>query len=222
MLDFRNKINKLVKKNKKSFTIGEIVNHFKQDGIFAILFIITFPTSIPSPIYGLGSSTIIGGLITFFLSFQLLLGYRTAYLPDFILNKKIKITSFRERYYKRFDEVLFKMECYFKKGHQYAFNFLFLKISSLLMLLNSILMFIPLILTNWLPSTTVTFMSFAYLSKDGFMFLLSLFFAVCVLVFYFYAFSLIISYLIKHKNSILKKNAYLSKYFNTVKNKIDF
>lgn len=44
MLDFRNKINKLVKKNKKSFTIGEIVNHFKQDGIFAILFIITFPT----------------------------------------------------------------------------------------------------------------------------------------------------------------------------------
>lgn len=218
MLNFRNKINKLIKNNKNSYTIKEIVDYFKQDGIFAILFIVTFPTSIPTPAYGLGSSTIIGGLITCFLSIQIMLGWRQAYLPDFILNKKIKISSFRKRYHKRFNSVLFKMERFFSRGHQYAFNSLFVKFSALLMFFNSILMFIPLIMTNWLPSTTVTLVSFSYLFKDGFMFLLSLLFSTAVLVFYYFAFNLVISYIMKHKSYFIEKfnilKQHIAKYFS--------
>lgn len=206
MLNFRNKINKLVKTNKKTVTIRDIVNYFKEDGIFAILFIVTFPTSIPTPAYGLGSSTIIGGIICFTLSIQILLGLQKPYLPEFILNKKINISSFRKRYHKRFNRVLFKIERFFKKGgHKYAFNSLFIKISALLTLLNSILMFIPLIFTNWLPSTTITFMSFSYLFKDGFMFLISLLFASAVFIFYFVAFKFIISYILKYKDYFIDK-----------------
>ena len=88
MITFRNKINNILKRKKNSFTVREIIDYFKQDGIFAILFIITLPTSIPTPAHAFGSSTMIGGVITLLLSFQILLGYDTAYLPEFILKKK--------------------------------------------------------------------------------------------------------------------------------------
>jgi hypothetical protein len=205
MLNFRNKINILLKRNKKSFTVKEIIEYFNQDGIFAILFIITLPTSIPSPAYALGSSTIIGGFITLLLSFQLLLGYDTAYLPEFILKKKFNISSFRKIYHTRIDFILLKMEKIFKKRNKNAFGYLLLKLSALLMILNSFLMMIPLIMTNWLPSTTVTFLSFSYLFKDGFMFVVSLFFALSVIIFYCFAFNFIISYLIVYKHHFLKK-----------------
>lgn len=215
VLSFRNKFNKLIKNNEKnSYSIKEIIKYFEKDSVFAILFIFTFPTSIPSPAYAFGSSTMIGGFITCFLSIQLFLGYNKIYMPEFILKKRIKITSsFRKRYYKRFDWVLSNIEWFFNKNRPYFFNFVFLKISALLMFLNSILMMLPLILTNWLPSTAVTLMSFSYLFKDGFMFFISLLFAAFVIIFYLYAFNFIISYIIKNNDRFIKL---LKKYKNMI------
>ena len=217
MITIRNKINKLINKKQNKFTIREIINYFKEDGIFAILFIITFPTSIPSPSYGLGSSTILGGLITIFLALQIFFGKKKPYLPDFIMDKKINVTKFRKRFHKRVDYALFKMEKYFKKSHPNFLNEIFVKISSILMILNGILMIIPIIFTNWLPSTTVSFMSFSYLFKDGFMFMISLLFATFIFLFYFFAFKYIISYANKNKkyffNYVEKKKKEFKKMF---------
>ena len=202
MKTIRNKLNQLINKKKKKFTIKEIIHHFKEDGLFAILFIITFPTSIPSPSYSLGSSTILGGLITIFLSFQILLGKRKPYLPDFIMDKKINVSTFRKLYHKRVNYALFKMEKYFKKSHPEFFNKLFTKFASILMILNGIWMIIPIIFTNWLPSTTITFISFSYLFRDGFMFIISMLFAIFIFLFYKFAFKYIFAYIKKYKDKI--------------------
>ena len=199
MLNFRNKINRLFKKDK--YTIGDIIEYFKKDSIFAILFIITFPTSIPSPAYAFGSSTMLGGFITFFLSLQILFGRECVYLPEFILRKKINVSSFR-KYYTHIEKILLKMEILFKKRNNMMFNYIFLKLAAVLMILNSVLMIIPLIMTNWLPSTTVTMLSFSYLFKDGFMFFVSLLFSVGVILFYFFAFNFIVTYIIKYKERV--------------------
>ena len=199
MLNFRNKINRLLKKDK--YTIGDIIEYFKQDGIFAILFIITFPTSIPSPAYALGSSTLIGGFITLFLSLQILIGKQSVYLPEFILRKKINVSSFR-KYYVHVEKILLKMEILFKKRNNTIFNYIFLKLAAVLMILNAVLMIIPLIMTNWLPSTTITILSFSYLFKDGFMFLVSLLFSIGVIFFYCFAFNFIVTYIMKYKKQV--------------------
>jgi len=204
MITFRNKINNILKRKKNRFTVREIIDYFKQDGIFAILFIITLPTSIPTPAHAFGSSTMIGGVITLLLSFQLLLGYDTAYLPEFILKKKVNISSFRKIYRSRIDKFLIKMENIFKKRNKNAFCSIMLKFSALVMMFNSILMFIPLIMTNWLPSTTVTFISFSYLFNDGFMFVTSLLLSTLIFLFYIVAFVYIFSYVKKNKKNVYK------------------
>ena len=94
------------------------------------------------------------------------------------------------------------MEKIFKKRNKNAFGYLLLKLSALLMILNSILMFIPLIMTNWLPSTTVTFISFSYLFNDGFMFVTSLLFSTLIFLFYIVAFAYIFSYVKKNKKNV--------------------
>ena len=83
----RYKIHKLVHKGKDTYTIQELIDYFKEDSIFAILFIITFITSIPAPPQAFGAETVFGGTITFLLSLQLILGVKKPILPDFIKHK---------------------------------------------------------------------------------------------------------------------------------------
>ena len=209
MLSFRNKFNKLIKKD--NHTIREFIEYFKHDGIFAILFIITFPTSIPSPAYAFGSSTMLGGFITIFLSIQILMGRQYVYLPEFILRKKFDVSYFRENIHGHMDYALLKMETIFKKRNDTLFNALFLKMASVLMILNAILMVIPLMMTNWLPSTAISAISFSYLFKDGFMFALSLIFSCCVIIFYYTLFDFVKSYILKNKERVY---TLVKKYLN--------
>lgn len=213
MITIRNKIHNLLTEKKNVYQIKDIINYFKEDSIFALLFIFTFPTSIPTPSYGLGSSTLLGGTVALILSIQLFLGYRKAILPNFILNKKFKTRSLKKKYHKRINFILLRMEKFFKRGHFYAFNAVFMKLASILMFLNAILMSIPLIMTNWLPSTTVSFISFAFLFKDGFMFLMALIFAACVFSLYVFIFYYIFNY-------IKKSNLSFSGFFRKIKNMV--
>lgn len=86
------------------------------------------------------------------------------------------------------------------------------------MILNGIWMIIPIIFTNWLPSTTVTFISFSYLFKDGFMFIVSMLFAVFIFLFYVFAFKYIFAYIKKNKDKIFKSKFFkFFKFFNFFK-----
>ena len=85
------------------------------------------------------------------------------------------------------------------------------------MILNSVWMIIPLIFTNWLPSTTVSFISFSYLFKDGFMLIASMLFAIFIFLFYVFAFKYIFTYVKKNKDKIFNYKFFNYKIFKFFK-----
>ena len=89
--------NILLNGNNKYLTIGNIIKSFEKDSFFIILFFSTFITSIPSPSYGFGTSTMIGGLISLLVAIQLLFNLKKLYLPEFILKKKNKIKENKKK-----------------------------------------------------------------------------------------------------------------------------
>jgi len=191
--------NILLNGNNKYLTIGNIIKSFEKDSFFIILFFSTFITSIPSPSYGFGTSTMIGGVISLLVAIQLLFNLKKLYLPEFILKKKIKLKKIKKKE-KIINKILDTLELLLKKNNESLLTFFFVKISTLLIIFNSILMILPLILTNWLPSTTITLLSISYLFKDGRFFLFSLFFSLFVSIAYITIFRLIFLFFKKSNN----------------------
>lgn len=191
--------NILLNGNNKYLTIGNIIKSFEKDSFFIILFFSTFITSIPSPSYGFGTSTMIGGVISLLVAIQLLFNLKKLYLPEFILKKKIKLKKIKKKE-KIINKILDTFELLLKKNNESLLTFFFVKISTLLIIFNSILMILPLILTNWLPSTTITLLSISYLFKDGRFFLFSLFFSLFVSIAYITIFRLIFLFFKKSNN----------------------
>jgi hypothetical protein len=191
--------NILLNGNNKYLTIDNIIKSFEKDSFFIILFFSTFITSIPSPSYGFGTSTMIGGIISLLVAIQLLFNLKKLYLPEFILKKKIKLKKIKKKE-KIINKILDTFELLLKKNNESLLTFFFVKISTLLIIFNSILMILPLILTNWLPSTTITLLSISYLFKDGRFFLFSLFFSLFVSIAYITIFRLIFLFFKKSNN----------------------
>lgn len=174
MLTFRNKFNNLVKNGSGVYTVQEIIDYFDKDSIFALLFLITFPTSIPAPPQAFGAETVFGGTITLLLSIQLIMGFDKPYLPEFITSKKINLGYLKNnKYYEKADSAMKKIESIFKKRYTFIFHPFFVKIIALIMMAPAVLMAIPFFFTNLFPSQAVTLISFAYLLKDGLMMIIA-------------------------------------------------
>lgn len=190
---FRNKINNLVEKGKNVYTVQEIIDYFDKDSIFALLFLITLPTSIPAPPQAFGAETVLGGSLTVLLSIQLIMGFNKPILPKFITSKKINLGQLKDnKYYKKADKLLVKLESYFKKRYTFVFQNIIIKIIAALMVIPGILMIIPVVFTNLFPSISITLISFAFLFKDGLMLIISSFLTVLVVLFYFIFFKFIV------------------------------
>lgn len=205
MPTIREKLHYLIEDDQDEFTVGEIIDRFGQDGFFALLFIISFPTSIPTPAYGLGSSTMIGGFLSIILSIQLILGLDKPYFPEFIRKLKVDVSYLRGDMYLKFDKILREIESKSIPRYTFLFNFISLRLIALFIIIPSgILMMIPLVFTNLLPSMIVTFVSLSYLIQDGLYLLLSCFVSLGFILFYFFAFKFLIQLYQKHKRKIFK------------------
>ena len=189
----RNKLNYLINKEKGVYTIEEIIDFFDKDSIFALLFIITLPTSVIVIPHGFGAETMFGGSIVILLSIQLIMGFNKPILPKFVTNKKINLGALKNnKYYNKVDKLLLTLESYFKKRYTFVFHDLIVKIIAVLMIIPGVLMFIPLVFTNLFPSISITLISFAFLFKDGLMFLLASFFTFLVSLVYILFFNFIV------------------------------
>jgi len=207
----RNKFSHLVKKGKGIYTIQEIIDYFDKDSIFALLFLVTLPTSIPAPPQALGAETVFGGSLTVLLSIQLIMGFDKPILPKFITSKKINLGQLKDnKYYKKADKLLLNLEYYFKKRYTFVFQNIIIKMVAALMIIPGVLMIIPLVFTNLFPSISVTLISFAFLFKDGLMLLVTSFFTFLVALVYLFFFKFIVrmgrKFMRSEKKNTLKKN----------------
>ena len=185
-MNLRQKIKELRKKRRDKMTVRELVDYFEEDGIFAILFFITIPTSIPTPPIDGGLSTLPGGAATLLLSFQLILGYEKVYLPESILKKEIDMSFLNSENFKKIDNVIGKFESLTRKRFQWVLHSP--RLLALFFIPQAILMLIPIVFTNMLPSMCITFMTFSYLFKDGLMALIFVSLSVVEIIFYLYLF----------------------------------
>lgn len=213
MPTFRNKFKDLVTKGKDIYTIQEIIDHFKEDSIFALLFLITFPTSIPAPPQAFGAETVFGGSVSLLLSIQLIMGFNKPILPNFITSKKINMGYLKNnKYYNKADALLVKLETVFKKRYTFMFNRFFIKIIALFIIPPAILMIIPLIFTNLFPSIAVTLIAFSFLLKDGLMMMVVFFLTILMSLVYIVFFNYIVKV---GKRFIMRREK--KKALNTIK-----
>ena len=176
-------------KNNKSITVSKLLDLFGSNSFFYLLFVITFITSIPSPSWGLGSSTIPGGLVVLFVSLQILLGFEHIYLPEFLQKYKIKI-----KYLKFMEKYLNKLKNKSAKNVDFFKNKIVNKVSALFMIPCAIFMLIPLIFTNWAPSFCVTLISISHILKNSILLKFVYVAIILMILFYFYFFKFIIIY----------------------------
>ena len=166
------KINELRKTQKKKWTVQELLDFFEEDGIFALIFLLSFPTSIPSPAWGLGFSTFIGGIIILILSFQLIIGAKKATLPSFITKQMIDISFLQTEQFNKIYDFLLDIKKYTRP--RFKSVLLARSIIGIFLIPQAILMMIPIPFTNWIPSVIATCISFSYLFGDGLYLLLFL------------------------------------------------
>ena len=172
--------------NNEQYKIKDIITKL-QINAFYILLISTFITSIPTPALGLGSSTIPGGMICLLLSIQIILGFKNIYLPDYLLNIKVKksVMNRLTKYIRKIRQT--------RKPDNKFFNLKILnKLSGLIIFCNGVLMCIPLVFTNWHPSISTSVISLAHIIKNKNLLILFYFLSVFMFIGYALLFYLII------------------------------
>jgi hypothetical protein len=167
---------------KEEYTIQELLEHFGESTIIIGILFVTIITSLPLPPWGGGFESIPSGILCIFFSFQGLINREYLYLPEFMSNYTINVKTISESEYidKSFDFI----DRYIVERNLYVFNGFTKVLFYSLVILNSLLMIIPIVFTNVLPSLCITIMSILWLLGDGLYFIFSLGLSVFVFLFY--------------------------------------
>ena len=167
---------------KDEYTIQELLEYFGESTIIIGILLVTIITSLPLPPWGGGFESIPSGFLCIFFSIQGLLNRKYLYLPEFISNYTINVKTISESEY--IDKLFDFIDHYIVERNLYVFNGFTKILFYCLVILNSLLMIIPIIFTNVLPSLCITMMSLLWLLGDGIYFILSLGISVFVFLFY--------------------------------------
>ena len=185
-------------KNNENIKIKDVMKQLKYNSFYYLLLVVTFLTSIPTPALGLGTSTVPFGIICVFVSIQMILGFKHIYLPEFLLNIKIKKSTIE-----KITSYITRM----RKVNKVENNFFNLKtintISGLIILFNGILMSIPIVFTNWHPSISTSMISLSHIIKNKKLLILFYFLS----IFMFIGYTIFFYFIYKSiKNFSSKKN----------------
>lgn len=153
----------LLKEEKKSVSIYELINLLNKNSIYILLIIFAIPNLLPIP----GLSTIIGIPMIIF-AIQILYGSSKPILPNFIINKQINFENFRNAIGKILP-VLSKVESFSKKRVGLFTNIIGEKIACIFILLFALTITLPIIFGNTLPSIGIILISIGLINKDGVM-----------------------------------------------------
>jgi hypothetical protein len=198
-MDIFQKINSL---NKPEYTVTELTDHFKEYGIFTLIFIISFISLIPTPLgpiltpFGLSITSAIFAVFIGLLSVQLLFRIKTPYLPEFIKNKKINVTFLKSKKAMKYKSYLEKIKVVFKSRISNLINPMSIIVTSLIFILLSLIMMIPIVLTNFIPGLMITLVSLALLLNDGLLFIVCLIISVIIIVLYYFVLKKLIKFFV--------------------------
>jgi len=180
---FLQQLKSLIKNDKTTYTIQELLEHFESNNIAVFLVLTTFITSIPLPPWGGGFETMPGGFLCLLLALEGLIGLKTVYIPSIFRNITIDISFIQNSKITK-QSIEWVEKHIVPNRHQWALNGLNEKIMYLLVIPNALLMILPIIFTNMLPSQAITLMALAWLVADGLFFLIMLFLSFLNIIMY--------------------------------------
>lgn len=182
---FVEKLKELLQGDNNEYTVEELLEYFGESTLIIGFVIATIITSLPLPPWGFGFETLPGGFLCIFFAIQGILGFEYAYLPDFIKKQTVNIEILKES--KFMESSLNFIDEHLESGrYPWALNQISEISMYVLILANAILMILPIVFTNGLPSQCITGISIAWLLGDGLYFLIML--AICALIFFGYIF----------------------------------
>jgi hypothetical protein len=150
-------------KDKKDIEVSSLINFFEHKSFGFLLLLFSIPTAFP--VLPPGLSTICG-VPMIFLALQLLLGFKSPYLPKFIAKKKLPSKSLKTILNKSIP-YLVKIEKYIKPRAEILTGNVGEKIISLVILILAVIISLPIFFANMVPSLGIIFLSLAIIERDG-------------------------------------------------------
>lgn len=148
---------------QSDLTIGALTEAFGERAVGALMFVFAVPNAIPTPP---GTSAVLG-LPLLFLTFQLMIGRDTLWLPARIRERPISgalISSFIKRagpYLERFEKVLQP------RLSLLVHNNLAERVIGLVTFCLAIILFLPIPFVNMLPAAAIAVLALGLAERDG-------------------------------------------------------
>lgn len=136
----------------------------------ALIFLFAAPNILPVPVPGISAIT---GLPLMVLTLQMMTGQRVPWLPNWIRERSFERHDFA-RMVARIEPWLLRLERYLRPRLIGLLRPRVEQATGALMLLLSVVLFLPIPLGNMLPGLALSLMALAILERDGLVFLLSL------------------------------------------------
>lgn len=147
--------------DKDRISIGDLLEALRRRALGALMFIFAVPTALPMPP---GVSAVVGAPLLF-LSVQLTLGMRP-WLPKVITDRSLSRVDF-EKVVMTTAPWLAKAESIMKPRLQFLAQRPMVHLVGIMMLVMSIILFLPIPLGNMLPSVAICIMALGILERDG-------------------------------------------------------
>ena len=148
----------------ETISVAEIVARFREGGFALMLIIFASPTALPLPAVGLAS---VMAIPIMFFSLQLALGKKHIWVPKWLAKKRISMSKMN----KIIDMAvpyLQKMEKFLKPRVKFLSTRAGEHLIGLICVICTLSVFLPIPLSNTIPSMGIVIMSLGLLSHDGF------------------------------------------------------
>lgn len=161
-------LNNIYTKNiEDNIKIGTLLKSVDSGGFALLNLILSLILFIPTP----PPIATISAILIIFLSFQMILGLKEVWLPNFIVNKSIKRTTLALIVGKS-SIYLSKMEKITRRRFVFMESDIMQRIIGLIILILAILSLTPILFANSMPGISIILISFGMLNKDGLMVIL--------------------------------------------------
>ncbi len=147
----------------QDLTVGELVDSFGERAFGALMFVFAVPNIIPTPP---GTSAILG-LPLVILTFQVMMGRQSLWLPQVVRQRRISRTLI-ETFVAKVTPVMARLERVLKPRLSFiAANDLAERLIGLVSFPLSIILFLPIPFGNILPATAIALLALGLAERDG-------------------------------------------------------
>lgn len=156
------------KPNTNFLLISEIIEHLKTYGFGILMVLFSLPVCAPIPVPP-GLTTILSVPLLFF-PLQIILGRNSPWLPEILLNKKIRINDFRKAI-NFINPYLRKIEKYVKPRLSFTYNKTGKIIMGFIWFIFACSISVPLPMISILPGAGILLSAFGLIKRDGYIIL---------------------------------------------------